>query len=468
MFTRLEAENALSQARAETEQRLVRPPLQILTNFSKSHSAYQDALKHLPSGASSNIRVQAHDPFPILFKSGRGSRVQDLDDNEYVDLLIAYGALILGHSHPAIIEAISEQLEKGTMLGTTTELEVEVAKKVQAMVPCAEMVTFSNTGTEATMEAIRTARAFTGREKILKFEGHYHGHHDYVLFSVESPSVVAGLEHAPSKLPFYPGIPEEIAKTVLISKWNDLEVLEKTVKKNSPDLAAIIMEPVLGSSGVILPDEEYLRASREICEKYDVLLIFDEVLTGFRLAPGGAQEFYGVKPDLACFAKALGGGAPVAALTGRRDIMQMIGPGRIGYGGTYNGNSMCLAAANATLTELARNDDEAFRQMHVTGAKIIEGLRDLVDRYYQEAIVQGLGPMFQVFFTKEEAITGYRQTLRANLEKFNAFRNLMLKRGVYFHPDGMERIMVSAAHDAVDVERVLAAAEDSFRELCDR
>ncbi|HZY46412.1 MAG TPA: aminotransferase class III-fold pyridoxal phosphate-dependent enzyme, partial [Candidatus Bathyarchaeia archaeon] len=213
------------------------------------------------------------------------------------------------------------------------------------------------------------------------------------------------------------------------------------------------------------PDEEYLESVREIADKYDVLLIFDEVLTGFRLAPGGAQEYYGVKPDLSCFAKALGGGAPLAAVTGRRDVMGMIGPGRIGYGGTYNGNSMCLAATRATLRELTRNDDEAFRYLHLTGARMMEGLRELVERYDHEAIVQGLGPMFQVFFTGKRKISSYRQTLNADFEKFRAFRNLMLRRGVYFHPDGMERILISTAHDEQDVERVLAAAEESLREL---
>jgi glutamate-1-semialdehyde 2,1-aminomutase len=465
LFTRLEAENALSQARAETERRVARPLLPLLTNFSRSYAAYEEAKKHLPSGASSNIRVHDHTPFPILFKNGLGSRVRDLDENEYVDLLLAYGALILGHAHPAVVDAVAGQLRNGSMLGTTTELEVEVAKKIQAMVPSAEIVSFSNTGTEATMEAIRTARAFTGRDKLLKFEGHYHGHHDYVLFSVESPSIVAGLEQAPSKLPFYPGIPEEIAKTVVVAKWNDTSALERVVKRNAADLAAIIMEPVLGSAGIILPEEEYLKSVREIADKYDLLLIFDEVLTGFRLAPGGAQEFYGVKPDLSCFAKALGGGAPIAAVTGRRDVMSMIGPGRIGYGGTYNGNSMCLAAAKATLRELTKNDDEQFRHMHVIGARIMEGLGELMERYDHEGVVQGLGPMFQVFFTKERKITGYRQTLNVNTERFRAFRNLMLQRGVYFHPDGMERIMISAAHDELDVERVLGAAEESLREL---
>ena len=351
------------------------------------------------------------------------------------------------------------------MLGTTTELELEVAKKIQSAVPCAEMVSFANTGTEATMEAIRIARAFTGRDKILKFEGHYHGHHDYVLFSVESPSIVAGLEQAPSKLPYYPGIPDGISRTVVVAQWNDPVSLERVLKRNANDLAAIITEPVMGSAGIIPPKEEYLKSVRELADKYDVLLIFDEVLTGFRIAPGGAQEFYGVKPDIACYAKALGGGTPIAAVAGRQDVMGMIGPGKIGYGGTYNGNSMCLAAANATLDELMRDDGAAFRHLHLTGAEIMEGLRDLMARHDESGIVQGIGPMFQLYFTEAKKILNYRHTLQSDFDKFREFRNLMLRRGVYIHPDGTERMMITTAHASDDVELILSAAEDSFREL---
>ncbi|HEX4919509.1 MAG TPA: aspartate aminotransferase family protein, partial [Candidatus Bathyarchaeia archaeon] len=386
-------------------------------------------------------------------------------DNEYVDLLAGYGALVLGHSHPAIVQAVQQQVQSGTMLGTTTQLEVEVAKKILTMVPSADMVSFANTGTEATMEAIRIARAYTGRDKILKFEGHYHGHHDYVLFSVESPSVVAGLEQAPSKLPYYPGIPEEISNTVVVAPWNDPAMLERALKRHANDLAAIIMEPVMGSAGIIPPKDDYLKVARELADKYDVLLIFDEVLTGFRISPGGAAEFYGVKPDLACYAKALGGGTPIAAVAGRRDIMGMIGPGKIGYGGTYNANSMCLAAANATLNELQRNDGAAFKHMHFVGAEITQGLRDLMERYDQDGLVKGIGPMFQLYFTEATKITNYRDTLRSDFEKFRDFRNLMLHRGVYLHPDGSERMMITAAHDENDVDWILGAAEDSFREL---
>ncbi len=465
MFTQVEAESAVNQARAETERRRIREPAAIVSQFSRSFALYEEAKRHLPSGASSNVRVYAHDPFPILFKKGQGSRVWDVDDNQYVDLLSSYGSVVLGHSHPTILKAINEQIRNGTMLGTTTELEVEVAKKIQSAVPSAEMVSFANTGTEATMEAIRIARAFTGRDKILKFEGHYHGHHDYVLFSVESPSIVAGLEQAPSKLPYYPGIPDGISRTVVVAPWNDPASLERVLKRNANDLAAIITEPVMGSAGIIPPKDDYLKSMRELADKYDVLLIFDEVLTGFRIALGGAQEFYGVRPDIACYAKALGGGTPLAAVAGRRDVMGMIGPGKIGYGGTYNGNSLCLAAANATLDELMKDDGAVFRRMHLTAAEIVEGLRELIARYDQDGVVQGVGPMFQLYFTEAKKILNYRHTLQSDFAKFRDFRNLMLHRGVYLHPDGSERMMITAAHDDSDVQWVLSAAEDSLREL---
>ena len=221
----------------------------------------------------------------------------------------------------------------------------------------------------------------------------------------------------------------------------------------------------MGSAGVIPPRDDYLKTLRELADRHDVLLIFDEVLTGFRVAPGGAQEFYGVKPDISCFAKALGGGTPIAAVTGRKDVMAMIGPGKIGYGGTYNGNSLCLASANATLDELLSDDGAIFRRMHLIGAEIVEGLQDLLQHYDLDGIVQGIGPMFQLNFTEAKRILNYRHSLQSDLVKFRDFRNLMLHRGVYLHPDGSERMLISAAHDKADVEYVLSAAEESLREI---
>jgi len=436
-----------------------------LVELRKSEAVYEEAKKILPSGASSNVRVYKHEPFPVIFDHGKGSRVWDIDGNEYVDYLLAYGPLILGHCHPSVVNAIKDQIQKSSMLGTTTELEVEVAKKIASMVPGAQMVSFSNSGTEATMEAVRIARAFTGRDKILKFEGHYHGHHDYVLFSVESPSSVAGLELAPTKLPFYPGIPEGVSHTVIVAPWNNLAALERTLKKYANDIAAVIMEPVIGSSGVIPPADGYLKGVRELAQKFDVLLIFDEVLTGFRIAKGGAQEYYGVNADLACFAKALGNGAPIAAITGRRDVMGMIGPGKIAYGGTYNANPLSLAACKATLDVLSKNDGEAFSRMNSITQKLTDRLQQACDKTGHDAVVQGVGPMFQLYFTRLKKISTYRQTLQCDYEKFKDFREMMLERGVYFHPDGTERLMLSAVHTTEDIEKTLTAAEDSLSKL---
>jgi len=441
------------------------PQPEVVFKFDRSEALFEEAKKILPSGASSNVRLHAHDPFPVLFRRGKGSRVWDVDGNEYVDYLLAYGPLILGHCHPDVINAIREQLHRGTMFGTTTELEIEVAKKIASMVPGAELVSFTNSGTEATMEAVRIARAFTGRDKILKFEGHYHGHHDYVLFSVDSPLVIAGLENAPAKLPLYPGIPEEVARTIIVAPWNNLSALERTLKKYVNDIAAVIMEPVMGSAGVIPPAEGYLKGVRELTQKLDMLLIFDEILTGFRIAKGGAQEYYGVKADLACFAKALGNGVPVAAITGRRDVLGMIGPGKIGYGGTYNANPLCLSVCKATLDVLSRNDGEAFTCMNALSKKLMDGLQQACDRISHDAVVQGVGPMFQLYFTKLKKVANYRQSEQSDYEKFKDFREMMLEKGVYFHPDGSERLVLSTAHTVEDVEKTLAAAEECLLKL---
>lgn len=436
-----------------------------VTSFERSQQLYEQARNYLPAGASSNMRIHLHEPFPILFKNGTGPRVCDVDGNCYIDYLLAYGALILGHRHPRVIAGIQKQLQEGTMFGTTTELEIEAAKLVSSAVPCAEMVTFANTGTEATMEAIRIARAVTGKDKIVKFEGHYHGHHDYVLFSVDAPSPVSGLEASPNKLPYYPGIPDEIAKTVIVAPWNNPSALERLLKKDSSDVAAIITEPVMGNAGVIPPEPDYLKQLRELANKYDVLLIFDEVLTGFRVAKGGAQELYGVKPDLATFAKALGGGAPVAAVAGRRDLMSMIGPGRVGFGGTYNANPLSLAASKATLETLLENDGEAFHRMTELGSKLKAGLTESFRAGGYHAVVNAVGPMLSIYFTKLRKVATYRQSIQSDGEKYKRFRDEMLKRGVYMHPDGLERLSVSAVHTEREIEETLVAAEESLKAL---
>jgi glutamate-1-semialdehyde 2,1-aminomutase len=434
-------------------------------SLQRSEELFQQAVRFLPAGASSNVRVYMHDPFPILFQKGDGPRVSDVDGNSYIDYLMSYGALILGHRHPNVISGIEKQLQNGTMFGTTTELEIEVAKMITSMVPCAEVVAFANSGTEATMEAVRIARAATGKDKILKFEGHYHGHHDYVLFSVDSPSPVSGLEASPHKLPYFPGIPDEISKTVLVAPWNNPAALERILKKNQNDVAAVITEPVMGSQGVIPPEKDYLKQLRELTIKYDSLLIFDEVLTGFRLAKGGAQELYGVKPDLACFAKALGGGAPIAAVAGSRELLGLVGPGRIGFGGTYNAQPLALAASKATLETLLQNDAEAFQHMARMGAKLKADLTDTFRSGGYNVVINQVGPMVSIYFTKLRRISTYRQAMQASSEKFKTFRDEMLKHGVYMHPDGLERLSISAVHTEREIEQTIRAAEESLKAL---
>jgi len=434
-------------------------------SFARSRTLHEEASNYIPSGASSNMRTHLHEPHPVLFKQGSGSKVRDVDGNEYIDYLLAYGALILGHSHPRVVSAIEQQIRLGTMFGTTTELEIQVAKLVTGAVPCAEMVTFANTGTEATMEAIRIARAVTGKDKIVKFEGHYHGHHDYVLFSVDAPSPVSGLEATPQKLPYYPGIPDEVAKTVIIAPWNNPTALERIIKKHQNDVAAVITEPVMGNAGVIPPEPDYLKQLRELTLRFDALLIFDEVLTGFRVAKGGAQELYGVKPDLACFAKAIGGGTPLAAVAGRRDLMSMIGPGRVGFGGTYNANPVSLAAAKATLETLFENDGEAYRRMNELGLKLKTGYEEALHSAGFNVVVNQVGPMLSIYFTKLKRISKYRHVMQSDQSNYKRFRDEMLKHGVYMHPDGLERHSVSAVHTAGDIEDTLIAAEESAKAL---
>lgn len=435
-------------------------------DFSKSKRLYEEAKKYVPGGGSSNVRVtEEHAPFPILFRKGQGSKVWDVDGNEYIDYLLSYGALILGHCHPKIIEAVRNQLGDATMVGTTTELEISAAKKVCEIVPCADMVKFCSSGTEATMNAIRIARAYTGRDKIVKFEGHYHGHHDYVLYSIVADPMFAGLEHAPRKLPWFPGVPGEVAQTVIVASWNNLSLLERALKKDSKDIAAVIMEPIMANNSIIVPSDGYLEGVRELTQKYDIVLIFDEVFTGFRVAKGGAQEYYGVTPDLACFSKALGGGVPIAAVAGVKDVMEMIVPGKIGFAGTYNANPLSLSACLAVLKELSRNDGEALRRMRSLGRKLTDGLQEIINSTGHEGIVQSVGAMFSILFTKLTKIADYRQWTTCDLEKFKQFRDLIMKKSIYLHPDGMERVVLSTVHTTEDIEKTLVAAEDTLKEL---
>ncbi|MDA4124722.1 MAG: glutamate-1-semialdehyde 2,1-aminomutase [Thaumarchaeota archaeon] len=436
---------------------------EVVRKTTRSEALHAEARKVIPSGSSSLIRVVGFSPSPIYIERAKGSHMWDADGNEYTDLLMAFGVLINGHCHPRIVEALKSQAESLMISGTPTEMEFEMAKKVTGMVPNAQMALFCNSGTEATMHAIRMARAVTGKDRIVKFEGAYHGQHDYVMFSVE-PSE-PGLEIRPYIVPYDPGIPEEISRTVAVAPWNNPQTLEKIIKRYRNDIAAIITEPILANCGVILPQRDYLKQLKEIAEKYEALLIFDEVVTGFRIAEGGAQELYGVNADLAVFGKALGGGVPIAAITGRKDILELVAPGKILFGGTYNANSLTLAGASANLDLLSENGGAAYPELDRRGRRLMKGLNDQARAANQDVIVQGVGAVFQVFFTRLKEITNYREALLTNDERFKAFHEEMMKRGVYIHPDPFERICISTAHTDEDIDRIIEISGEAFREV---
>ncbi len=430
---------------------------------SKSRELYQEATKLLPSGVSSLQRLSGFADHPIYMKKGWGSRIVDVDGNQYIDLLMGFGTLINGHSHPRIVQAISAQAQELSVCGAPAELEVEVARKVTSIAPAAQMVAFCNSGTEATMNALRIARAVTGKSKILKFEGAYHGQHDYVLFSVEP--IQPGLEISPFKSPYQPGIPDEVERTVVVAPWNDTTILEKIMRRNRDSIAAIITEPIMANSGVIMPEPGFLQGLRELADKHEALLIFDEVLTGFRIAPGGASQYFGVTPDMVTFGKALGGGVPIAAVGGKREIMEMIAPGKIGFGGTYNANPLSLAGAKANLQLLEEDGGAALSRIRATGELIMKGLEELADDAGLDVLVQGVGSLFQIFFTNQEKIRNYREAARSDPHSFQVFQQSLLQNGVYLHPDHMERWTISSAHSPEDAELVLGAAADGFRKV---
>jgi len=435
-------------------------------NTRRSWEFFDRASKLIPGGGSSNAQCSpTYDPYPLTLRKGAGSKVWDVDGNEYVDYLLGFGPLILGHCHPSVTGAVKAQLESGLQFAMLDELEVKLAEKIHEMVPNAEMVRFAMTGAEATMSAIRIARGYTGRNKIIKFEGHYHGAHDYVLLNiVGTPLTALGSEVAPNKVPASPGIPDDTTKNTIVIPWNNQDILEKTIKKHANELAAVIMEPVMMDIGISPPEEGYLQAAREITEKHGVMLIFDEVITGFRLAPGGAQQHFGVTPDLACFAKALGGGFPIAAVTGKRRILEQVGPGRIMHAGTFNGNPISCSAAYATLTELTKNNGESYRYMNKIGTKLQEGLAQLVSSTKTEAIVQGMAQLgIQILFTPLKKVRNYREFLTCNFARYNAYHRQMLKRGVLFHPLQYQHMFVSTAHSEDDVNLTLRAAEASLK-----
>ncbi|MDH7477620.1 MAG: glutamate-1-semialdehyde 2,1-aminomutase [Candidatus Bathyarchaeota archaeon] len=433
-----------------------------MKEMKNSKKLFEEAKKLTPGGVHSALRF--FDPCPIFISKAKGSRIYDVDGNQYIDYHLAFGPVILGHAHSSISAAVKKQLNEGVIYGLCNELEVKVAKKIVAHVPSAQMVRFCNTGTEATYHAIRLARAYTGKSKIVKFEGAYHGWHDIVSFSSNPTLKEAGPKKCPTPVPDTAGITEDTAKQVIIVPFNDQEAVEKAIKRHHNEIAALITEPILhGSATCITPKEDFLKFLREITREYDIVLIFDEVVTGFRHHLGGAQKIFNVTPDLTTFAKAMANGFPVAAVCGRKDMMEHFRPtGNVDYGGTFNGNPISMAATLATIEELEKN--EVHKHLFKLGEEVRNQLNRIVAKLKFEAQMVGFGSVFQILFTKKE-IVNYRDTLSSKNELFMKFQKEMMKRGVFILPKPNKRCHISAAHTAEDINYTIEKAEEVLKML---
>jgi glutamate-1-semialdehyde 2,1-aminomutase len=435
-----------------------------------SREWYQRAQRSLIEGVNSPSRGAAvYSPGPVVLERGHGTHVWDLDENEYVDFMMSFGALIQGHAHPKIVEVVSRTIAEGSHFAAATPAEAEAAERFTRMVPTSEAVRFTNTGTEATMLALRLARAHTGRTKFLKFEGHYHGWYDpYCLNGNSHPADQLGPRDNPTRFPDSEGIPASVFDDVVLAPWNDLDALENILKQHGRELAAIITEPIMANMGCILPRDGYLQKLCDLAHQYGALFILDEVVTGFRYAPGGCQQHYDLKPDLSTFGKALGAGFPVGAVAGPRSILERMrwSSNMVLHYGTFNGHRLTMRVIAANLDLLMASDGAIYKQIYKIGDAAITGLRDIFRRRKIDAIVQGFGPMFQIYFTGQSAIHDYRDYCQfADTARYSRFIHGLLDRGIYMTPSNGLHWIISTAHTMQDVEALLAAANEVCAEM---
>jgi glutamate-1-semialdehyde 2,1-aminomutase len=427
----------------------------------KSKQLYERTLGVLIEASSSSSRGPANfGSYPIFMERGRGSRIFDVDGNEYIDWMMAFGALPLGHAHPEVVEAIAEAAASGAHFATATPVELEVAELIQKIVPNAERVRFANTGTEAMMAAIRLARGVTGRPKLLKFEGHYHGWHDDLLVSSNvMPPAALGLRSDPVKIPDSSGLNRTALDDTIVVPWNYLPALKQAIENHPGQIAAIITEGVMANMGVIPPAEGYLQGLEKLARANGIIFILDETVTGFRIAPGGCQEHYKLSPDLVTFGKALGCGLPVAALVGRAQVMDALQWGGVLHYGTHNGSRIGMHAARANLRVLTRDSNASFRHTWKVAEKLCAGYRELFKKRGRAAVVQNVGPMFQIMFTDREAIRDYREFCQyVDRAAFQKFVLSLFPHGVYVSPSAALHSIVTLAHTEADVDLTLAAA----------
>ncbi len=425
--------------------------------FERSNKEYERACKYIPGGVNSPARsFPSVDQDPLFIDRGKGSKIVDVDGNEYVDFINSWGPMLFGHRHEDVKESVSEVLEKGTSFGAPTTVETDMAEKVVDMVPSIDRVRMINSGTEATMTAIRLARGFTGRDKIVKFTGHYHGHGDSFL-------IKAGSGQATFGLPDSPGVPEDLAKLTISVPYNDEESVEEVFREEGDEIAAVILEPVAATMGVGPPKDGFLSFLRKITEDHGSLLMFDEVITGFRLGQGGAQQYYGIEPDLTCLGKIIGGGLPVGAFGGKDDVMDEIAPcGDVYQAGTLSGNPLAMAAGSKMMDLIQEN--EVYEELNEKGEYLAEGFREVISEVEIPITLNKIGSMMSTFFTDRE-VTDYESAQSSNTDLYGEYFQKMLERGIYISPSQFEAMFLSTAHTEEDLDETIEAAREVFLEL---
>lgn len=429
--------------------------------MNKSEQLFEQAKSTIPGGVNSPVRAfNGVGGTPCFIKKADGAYMYDANDKKYIDYVGSWGPMILGHNHPKIKQAVIETAENGLSFGAPTELEITMAEKVKEIVPSMEKLRMVSSGTEATMSAIRLARGYTGRDKILKFEGCYHGHADSLLVKAGSGALTMGVPNSP-------GIPEDFAKHTLTVSFNNLDEVKEVFANIGNEIACIIVEPVAGNMNCIPPVEGFLEGLRDVCDQYSSVLIFDEVMTGFRVSLGGAQAHYGITPDLTTLGKVIGGGMPVGAFGGKREIMDYIAPvGPVYQAGTLSGNPIAMAAGLAALNEMSAQD--VHTELAAKTKQLALGFKAAAEKHNISLSVNYVGAMFGFFFTEEPNVTTYQQATECDAEQFKLFYHMMLDEGIYLAPSAFEASFLSTAHSTKDIEDTIAAADRCFAKLASK
>ncbi|SHM44136.1 glutamate-1-semialdehyde 2,1-aminomutase [Cyclobacterium lianum] len=424
----------------------------------KSKQLFEQAKKYIPGGVNSPVRAfKAVGGKPLFISKAEGPYIFDVDGNRYIELINSWGPMVLGHNHPEVREAVVKAMENGTSFGAPTDMEVEIAELITTMVPSVEKVRMVNSGTEATMSAIRVARGYTGKDKFIKFEGNYHGHGDSFLIAAGSGAITMGN-------PDSPGVTSGTAKDTLLAPFNDLDKVRLLMEANKDEVAAIILEPVAGNMGCVLPEPGFLEGLRKICDEEGIVLIFDEVMTGFRLSKGGAQEVLGVRPDLTTMGKIIGGGMPVGAYGGRKEIMEFVSPqGPVYQAGTLSGNPIAMAAGLAMLQHLNKNPG-VYKRLEQTGKTLVEGIQATLKRLGMPFTTNSIGSMYSLFFT-DRKVKNFQDAQTCDTAMFGRYFNAMLNRGIYLAPSQYESLFLSTALELEHLDRILEANEAALKTI---